>query len=242
MANEEPIFNVPTVIVAIVSILVGIHLIRGLLPIDMGDWFLLAMAFIPARFDGLAEQLPGGQVATFTSFITHMLIHGDMTHLIFNSAWMLAFGGAIALRVGTVRMLLFTLCCGIAGALTFLIFNFGLLAPVIGASGAISGLMGGTMRFLFVAMDNGGFHMLRIAPQNIPLMPLRSALTDRRILVMTGIWIAINLLAIFGIGSPGASGGVAWEAHVGGYIFGLLAFGWFDVRNCERNHHQPFMQ
>ncbi|MCH9764936.1 MAG: rhomboid family intramembrane serine protease [Alphaproteobacteria bacterium] len=241
MAQHEPIFNVPTVIVATVSFLVAIHLVRAVLPVDMEEWFLLAMAFIPGRLDGMAASLPGGDVATFTSFFTHMLVHGDMTHLIFNSAWMLAFGGAIALRVGGLRTLAFAICCGLAGALTFLIFNFGLMAPVIGASGAISGLMGGTMRFLFGAIDLGGLQMLRIAPQNVPLMPLRQAVADQRILIMTGIWIAINLLAIIGIGQPNASGGVAWEAHVGGYLFGLLAFGWFDVRTCENVHHQPFL-
>ena len=241
MSSHEPIFNVPTVIVTAVSILIGVHLLRAVLPVDVEEWFLLALAFIPARLTGLAEQLPGGNIASFTSFVTHMLVHGDLTHLMFNCGWLLAFGGAIALRVGALPTVAFALCCGVAGALTFLIFNFGLLAPVIGASGAISGLMGGTMRFLFNAMDMGGLQMLRIAPQNIPLLSLRSALQDQRILVMTGIWIAINLLAIVGIGAPGASGGVAWEAHVGGYLFGLLTFGWFDVRKCEQSHHQPFL-
>ncbi len=241
MSQHEPIFNVPTVIVAIASVLIGVHVVRAVLPVEMEQWLLLALAFIPARYAGLADQLPGGDVAGLTSFVSHMLVHGDLTHLLFNCGWLLAFGGAIALRVGALRTLAFAVCCGIAGALAFLIFNFGLLAPVIGASGAISGLMGGTMRFFFRAMDMGGLHMLRVAPQNVPLMSLRTAMNDQRILVMTGIWIAINLLAIIGIGSPGSAGGIAWEAHVGGYLFGLLAFGWFDVSSRSKNVYQPFM-
>jgi len=241
VSQDEPIFNVPTVIVVMASVLIGVHVVRVLLPIETEQWLLLCLAFIPARYSGFAHQLPGGDVAGLTSFVSHMLVHGDLTHLLFNCGWLLAFGGAIALRIGTWRTLAFTLCCGLAGALAFLVFNFGLLAPVIGASGAIAGLMGGTMRFFFRALDMGGLHMLRVAPQNIPLMSLRTAMHDQRILIMTGIWIAINLLAIIGIGSPGASGGVAWEAHVGGYLFGLLAFEWFDVSTRNKNLHQPFL-
>lgn len=241
MSQDEPIFNVPTAIVVTIGVLIAVHLVRSLMPSDIEDWFVLALAFIPVRYAGLASQLPGGEIASLTSFASHMLVHGDATHLLFNCGWFLAFGGAIALRVGTARTLLFALACGIAGAIAFLIFNLGEFAPVIGASGAISGLMGGTMRFFFRAMDIGGLHLLRAAPQNIPLMSLRDALNDQRVQLMTGLWIAINLLAILGIGAPGASGGIAWEAHVGGYLFGLLAFGWFDVRKREKIHHQPFL-
>lgn len=241
VSQHEPIFNVPTVIVGVVGILVGIHVVRALLPFETEQWLLLALAFIPARYAGLAEYLPGGDIAGFTSFASHMLVHGDVTHLLFNCGWLLAFGGAIAFRVGAVRTLAFAVCCGLAGAITFLLFNWELVAPMIGASGAISGLMGGTMRFFFRAMDMGGLHMLRVAPQNIPLMSLRTALEDQRVLVMTGLWIAINLLALLGIGAPGSSGGIAWEAHVGGYLFGLLAFGWFDVSRRSKTRHQPFL-
>lgn len=241
MSQNEPIFNVPTVIVAAVAILVAIHLIRAVLPSDIDAYFVFAMAFIPARYTDMVAAIPGGEPAALTSFVTHMLVHGDITHLLFNCGWLLAFGGAIALRIGAFRTLLFGICCGIAGALAFLVFNWDLLAPVIGASGAISGLMGGTMRFLFSAMDNGGLQVLRFAPQNVPAWSLRTALADRRVQAMTAIWILINLLALLGIGAPGTSGGIAWEAHVGGYLFGLLAFGWFDVRNREMAAHKPFL-
>lgn len=241
MSQHEPIFNVPKAVVIAIGVLIGVHVIRQLLPINLEQWLVLAFAFIPARYVGIAHELPGGDIAGLTSFFTHMLVHGDLTHLMFNCGWLLAFGGAIALRVGALSAVLFGISCGLAGALVFLVFNFGLLAPVIGASGAISGLMGGTMRFFFRALDQGGLGLLRIAPQNIQIMSLRDALHDQRVLLMTGIWIAINLLALIGIGSPGASGGIAWEAHVGGYMFGLLTFGWFDFRSRKKNHHQSFL-
>lgn len=233
MHDHEPIFNVPRSVQAVLAALVGVHLLRQFLSPDDDLWLVLLLAFIPARYAGFAEQLPGGDVSAATSFLTHMLVHGDWMHLAFNSAWLLAFGGAVALRVGSVRFLLFSALCGIAGALTFLAFNPGLMQPVVGASGAISGLMGGTMRYLFPAMDRGGFHLLRDRPRDIPMMSLAEALADRRVQLTTAVWLLMNGLAILGLGTGEASGGIAWEAHVGGYLAGLLAFGWFDFANAK---------
>ena len=89
--------------------------------------------------------------------------------------------------------------------------------------------MGGTMRFMFSAIDDGGFRQLREAPRTVRLMPLGEALTDRRILATSALFILLNLLAIFGFGGAQSPGGIAWEAHVGGYIAGLLSFGLFDA-------------
>lgn len=225
--RHQPIFNVPSAVVALIGIFVGIHIVRQLLPVAQEDWFTLALAFIPARYAGYAAELPGGEVASITSFLTHMLVHGDITHLMFNSAWFLAFGGAIALRIGNARFLAFTAITGIVGALTFLMFHFGELVPVIGASGAVSGMMGGVMRFMFSAIDNSSFAALRDAPQTVPLMPLRQSLADKRIIAVTVIWLALNALSALVI--PGIDGGgIAWEAHVGGYAAGFLCFGFFD--------------
>ena len=74
-------------------------------------------------------------------------------HLAINSAWFLAFGSVMSRRMGALRFLAFAMCGGIAGALAFLALHPGLLAPVIGASGAVAAMMGGVMRFLFNAID-----------------------------------------------------------------------------------------
>ena len=230
MGRRQPVFNVPLSVALVLGLLVAIHLIRQVLPDEEDSWFVIAMAFIPARYsNGVAAALPGGEVSAVTSFVTHMLIHGDFTHLMFNGAWLLAFGGAVALRIGGLRFLAFSIVCGISGALLFLIVNPDLLAPVVGASGAVAGLMGGTMRFFFNAIDlGGGLVVLREAPGLVPLMSLGEALSDRRVLLATAVWFGINFLALFGFGGPAPEGGIAWEAHIGGYVAGLLLFGWFD--------------
>jgi membrane associated rhomboid family serine protease len=226
--EREPIFNVPGAVLGVLVVLVAVHAMRSFLSPETDAWMVYALAFIPARYSGFAAELPGGEVASVTSFVTHMVVHGDVTHLAFNSAWLLAFGAAICQRIGGLRFLAFTVVSGIAGALTFLALNPGLEAPVVGASGAIAGLMGGTLRFLFSAVDIGGIRKLREAPREVALMPLATALTDRRVVLASAMLVLVNVLVGLGLGSDLAPGGIAWEAHLGGYFMGLFTFGLFD--------------
>ncbi len=230
--RHEPMFNVQVSVLAVLGVMVAVHLVRLGLSADWDTWVTLALAFIPARYSGYAGELPGGDVASVTSFLTHTMVHGDWVHLGLNAAWLVAFGGAVANRVGSLRFLLFFALCAIAGAATFLAFNPGAMVPMIGASGAISGLMGATMRFLFTAVDGRGLAALREDPRSAPLMPLAQALTDKRVLLVTAVFLIANILAVFGLGSVGESG-IAWEAHIGGYFAGLLTFGFFDAVHTD---------
>jgi membrane associated rhomboid family serine protease len=220
-------FNVPGAVLALLGVLVGVQVVLASLPEEWGSWLTVALAFVPARYAGFAAEIPGGEVASATSFLTYGLVHGDWSHLAINAAWLLAFGSAVASRVGATRFLLFSAFTSIAAALTFLMFNWVLWAPMVGASGAVSGLMGGTMRFMFVAIDGGGLRTLREEPWRVPLTPLAGAITDSRVLLVTGVFVVANFLAILGLGGVSA-GGIAWEAHLGGYFAGLLSFGFFD--------------
>ncbi|MCC7253125.1 rhomboid family intramembrane serine protease [Hyphomicrobium sp.] len=237
--SHEPIFNVPRPVLVVLAILVLIHVGRGLLPAEDDLWLVLAAAFIPGRYEAIGVELPGGAPALFTSPFTHMLLHGDWMHLALNSAWLLAFGGAIAERTGAVKFYAFFIVCGLAGAAAFYIANAGLMQPMIGASGAISGLMGAALRFLFPALDSGGFRRLREAPRSVRLMSLSEALTDRRILVTSAILVVINVLAIVGFGVAQNSAGIAWEAHLGGYLLGLFTYGLFDSVSADEDYPQP---
>jgi membrane associated rhomboid family serine protease len=237
--GKEPIFNVPTCVIALLGVLALIQLARSFLDPETDLWLVLATAFIPARYSALGAGLPGGEVALFTSPVTHMFIHGDWMHLALNSAWLLAFGGAIAERTGTARFLLFSLVCGLAGAAAFYAANVDLAQPMVGASGAISGLMGGTLRFLFPAIDSGGFRRLREAPRTVPLMSLGERLTDRRILHTSAVLVVINVLTIIGFGIAQNGAPIAWEAHLGGYSLGLFTYGLFDNVRGSEEERQP---
>jgi membrane associated rhomboid family serine protease len=227
---REPIFNVPPMVLCLLAIMLAVMAYRFTLNPEADTDFVLALALIPARLAGEAANLPGGTPAIYTEFVTHMFVHADAMHLAFNGASLLAFAGALEKRIGGIRLLLFFLATGFAGAITFVALNPGLLAPMIGASGAIAGLMGGVMRFFFSAMDTGGgLRRLSEAPANVPLQPLRIALQDRRLLAVTAVFVVMNVAAMVGFGDINASNSIAWEAHVGGYITGLLLFGLFDI-------------
>lgn len=226
---REPIFNVPGSVLFLLVAFAGLQGLREFMsPADV-DRMIIALAFIPARYTGAPYDIPGGDAAAATSFITHIFTHADITHLLVNSAWLLAFGSILARRIGALRFFAFFVSGGIAGALAYLMMHWGEPAPVVGASGAIAAMMGAVMRFLFVAIDRQQGYLLREKPALIPAMTLAQSLTDRRIVLSSLAFVAINLLALVGFGSLGEAGGIAWEAHVGGYLFGLLAFGAFDV-------------
>ncbi len=226
--EREPIFNIPPSVIVAIAVLAVVHFGLQLLPAEDANWTTLALAFIPARYGGMAEELPGGREAAVTSFATYQLVHADITHLLVNAAWLLAFGGAVARRIGALRFFVFATLCGAAGALLFLLLRWGELVPVVGASGAVSGLMAAALRFFFGAADRGDLGQLQRAPDTVPLIGLAEALTNRRILTVIGVWIVVNFVTAMAVPESVSAGGIAWEVHLGGFIVGLLTFGAFD--------------
>ncbi len=102
---------------------------------------------------------------------------------------------------------------------------------MVGASGAISGLMGAVFRLMFAADDAATRRVLHEDAAAAPRLSLRSTLTSRRALAAILIWVGVNALAALGLGELSSAGAIAWEAHVGGFFTGLLAFELFDRGN-----------
>jgi membrane associated rhomboid family serine protease len=233
--QREPIFNVPGVVLALLVSFFSVHALLWLLPEASEEWLTKVLALIPSRFDPRARVQPGGQVAAITSFITHMFVHGNLPHLLINSAWLLAFGSPVAQRTDAVRFLAFFFFTGIVGALFYIVFNGRTEIYVVGASGAISGLMGAAFRFLFSGLDRAAERGPIDAMRDAPLMPLATALRDRRLLLAVAAWTVINLVLAKGATVLVDGAGIAWEAHLGGFYAGLLSFGWF-VRSPPVDH------
>jgi membrane associated rhomboid family serine protease len=238
MASTEPILNVPRSVVAASALMALVQFVRNLLPDELDLTVLVALAFIPARYSGAASELPGGYVTSITSFVTYMIVHAGWTHLLVNLAWMLAFGTAVARRIGDRNFYYFSILCGIAGALTHLALHWGAMVPVVGASAAISGQMAGALRFMLYAKWHPGETPDFI---NAPLAKLGQTLRDYRMLGILAFWVGINV--VFGLGAVrigGMEGNIAWEAHIGGFVCGLLIFGLFDkVRAPEEVEQLP---
>jgi membrane associated rhomboid family serine protease len=231
---KEPIFNVPAAVVALAVACVVVHLVRVYVLTDDQDIdLLITFAFIPARFDSsiaLEGALPGGWAADVWTFITYAFIHGDATHLIVNTVWLLPFGAAVARRFGAMRFLAFFVVTAAAGALAHLITHIGASQPVIGASASISGLMAAATRFAF--QRGGPLSLFRIGEDDayrVPAAPLLVALRDKRVIFFVGSWFVVNIA--FGLGAvavPGVEQAIAWQAHIGGFIAGLILFPLFD--------------
>ncbi|CAA0098464.1 Uncharacterised protein [Starkeya nomas] len=230
--RREPILNVPPVITVLAVVMLAIQVVRDWVSPEIGVEILALFAFIPARFDPsvLAEGvLPGGVAADIWTFVTYAFLHGGWTHVGLNLLWMLAFGTPVARRFGTVRFLLFFAATAAAGAGLHLLTHEGELVPMIGASAAVSGCMAAALRFMF-AHEGHAVWRPDIVGNTVhyPAPPLIEAMRDRRVIGFVAVWFIINLA--FGVGAPAGivDGSVAWEAHIGGFIVGLLLFPLFD--------------
>jgi membrane associated rhomboid family serine protease len=226
--RSEPMFNVPPVVIATVVVLLLVHAMRTLVLTEaQDDQFLLFFAFIPARY-GAVASFPGGFGAALWTFVTYTFIHASLLHIGLNLAWLLPFGTAVARRFGAWRYIAFMLVTSAAGALAYLVSSpADPMAPMIGASAAISGAMAAAMRFAF---QQGGPLFGEGEVYRIPARSLLSTLRDLRFLVFVGVWFGLNALLGLGIVSTGVEEGqqVAWQAHIGGFVAGLLLFRFFD--------------
>ncbi len=232
-ARREPAFNLPPVIIVLSAIMIAVHAVRYFLPQEADLNVLLWAAFLPARYSavpGLSGVLPGGLAADIWTFVTYAFLHGDVLHIGVNLIWFLAFGSAVAWRFGALRFLAFSAVTAAAGALAHLLTHYGDVAPLVGASAAVSGAMAASVRFAFEAGGPLG-RWRSSGPEafRVPASPLLQSLRNPQVMVFLGVWFALNLL--FGATSAltnAAEGSIAWQAHVGGFLAGLLLFPFFD--------------
>ncbi len=226
--KREPAFNLPGGLVFMLAVLILIHVVRTYLLSSVTDEnVLLQFAFIPGRYTiPFAEQ----DLGWLWSPITYSLLHGSWEHLIFNAFWMVAFGAPVVRRIGLTRFFIFWCLSAIAAVAFHTALHWGAMILVVGASGVVSGLMGAAARFVFSPSG-------RISRQFAHLnrrLTIAEALSNRSVLVFSGIWFLTNFLIGFGqIFGSVAGGAVAWEAHIGGFLFGFFFFPLFDVATAE---------
>lgn len=226
--KREPIFNLPRMIVLLAVCFLVIHLIRtNLLDGDSNLYVMYYFSFVPAAFGDLASKLP--KYSWTWTWITYSFLHGDWAHLAMNSLWMLAFGSPVAKRLGWFRFILITLATSMGGAVAHYISHPNEVIPMIGASGIVSGYMGAAARFAFTGQGSRSNGMFEI---NGKALSLIESFQNRTFLAFLGIWFVINFATGFGIiGESLAGGAIAWEAHIGGFLTGLLLFSLFDNKN-----------
>jgi membrane associated rhomboid family serine protease len=247
-APSEPIFNVPAVVTATLALLVLIHGVRDFILSPAQDNEVLRLfAFVPLRYERnvLTQSLwPGGVWADGWTFVTYSLLHGSWVHLGLNAVWLLAFGTPVARRFGALRFVVFFAVTAAAGALAHLGWYGTMPIPMVGASASISGFMAAAIRFAFQRSGPLGLMGRDGQAYRVPALPLFVVLRDPRVLAFLIVWFVLNL--IFGIGSLSLDGGdqeIAWQAHIGGFLAGLLAFALFDpVKASSHGGNDPDRQ
>ena len=193
------------------STLIGINVVIFLVQMSMGaeaDRFIYIYGLVPARYTITHVSsyfTPFQQVFSFLSF---MFLHGGFLHLLGNMWSLYIFGDNVEDRLGPFRYLLFYLLCGLASGISHLALNLNSNIPTIGASGAIAGVM-------------GAYLILHPSSRILTLIPILIFpwFVEIPAFFFIGIWFVLQLLNA--AGSQGA-GGIAWWAHIGGFIFGII--------------------
>jgi membrane associated rhomboid family serine protease len=221
--SREPILRSPPVVTSLIVVFLVVHVASQFLPDAQYGYLINAFGLSPERFAYYGLGGGGTNIDTlvaWASLVTFAFLHGDFVHLVFNSLWFLIFATAVARRVGTARFLTLALLASLGAAAAHLAFHWGSPVPAVGASGAVSGLMGAAFRFIF------------IDPRTSPVWPPeRLSLFSRPVLLVSAVWVVLNVvLGITGFAPEGFGRMIAWEAHLGGYFTGLLAFPLFDRR------------
>ncbi len=207
--DHNPTSSQPYVTVLLIAACILIFLWQISLDPRSGQVMVHQLGFIPALlFGGATFGADGGLVPPWVTLFSSMFLHGGFMHLAGNMLYLWIFGNNIEDVMGHGRYLVFYLVCGLVAAMAQALPDMGSTVPMIGASGAISGVLGAYLLLFPKAKVQViipiGFFMMRTIPAGWLL----------------GLWIAFQVFS--GIASDASGGGVAWWAHVGGFVAGMV--------------------
>jgi membrane associated rhomboid family serine protease len=209
LRDDNPIRGRPVVTIAIIALCTLVFLWQLSLSPAAGQQAAYLLGFVPAVLFGNA-QLEGQWIPAGATIVTAMFLHGSVLHLLGNMLYLWIFGDNIEDRLGHGRFVLFYLLCGAVAALGQAVAAPQSTVPMIGASGAISGVL-------------GAYLVLYPRARVLVLLPLLFFFYTVRVpaLVVLGLWFAGQLLSSL-VAPPGSGGGVAFAAHVGGFVAGVV--------------------
>jgi rhomboid family protein len=212
LRDDNPVRGIPVVTIAIILINVAVFLWQLSLSADAAQAVVYRLGFMPALLFGYAE-LAQRWVAPGTTIITSMFLHGGFLHLAGNMLYLWIFGDNIEDRVGHFRFVVFYLLCGALAAFAQALPDVRSTLPMIGASGAISGVL-------------GAYLVLYPRTNVLVVVPLFVLLYTVRVPAMfvLGFWFIAQL---GGSLFDQSGGGVAFTAHIGGFVAGAALVRWF---------------
>lgn len=211
LKDNVPTVRTPVLTIGLIAVNVVVYLYQFTLGADGAD-FVVKYGVIPFELTQWQELTPTFAAPIPLTIFTSMFLHGGWFHLGSNMLYLWIFGSSIEDRLGPVRFLLFYFCSGLVAVLTFTITQPGVQVPMVGASGAVAGMLGAYM----VAYPRARVLTLVWVFFFIRLVWLPA-------IFFLGIWFVLQLLS----GLPtllggGGDSGIAYFAHIGGFVFGLL--------------------
>lgn len=222
--RREPLLNLPGSLVLVILFMAAVFVLQAYVMSDaLANDIDFQFGFIPARY---LYPLFAGDYAWLWSPLTYSFLHGGVEHLVFNCLWLACFGTPVVRRIGTARSVIFWITSSVAAAALYAGLHWGQVQLVIGASGVISAFMGAACRFVFpprMAVFS------RRPVHAYPLLSVRQVLQSRTATSFLILWLLGNVAVAFGLPLAGTtSAAIAWEAHIGGLLFGFFAFPLFD--------------
>lgn len=177
--------------------------------------FVEAWGVVPREYAAGRDLPPAIPSPYWTTLLTSMFLHGGWGHLGGNMLFLWIFGDNIEHRIGHLRFTVFYLVCGIAAGLAHIVFNSGSMIPTVGASGAISGVLGG---------------YLLLFPRNRVYVMTWGGVAAVPAVLMLGLWILLQFVNGVGtVAETPETGGVAYLAHIGGFAAGMILAPLFTV-------------
>ncbi len=231
--ERQPFLRVPAATGAVIALLVLAHVARVMAPAGRSEEILANYAFFPARYSHaflIAHSMnPGTLWDRAIPFVTYIFLHANVTHLAINCGFLLPFGSIVARRFGALKFFLFFLLSGIAGAVAHLVTHWGSTDYALGASAAISGLIAAGFRIIAV-VDAPDMEPASASASDQPrLRRAMAPLSSPRLVLWTGLFVVLNVIAgLTGLGAGPGAQVIAWQAHIGGYLAGLILAGPFD--------------
>jgi membrane associated rhomboid family serine protease len=214
LRDDNPVRATPVVVIGTIAVCVLVFLWQLTLSANAAQAAVYYLGLIPAVLFGSAE-LQGAPVPAPLTVLTSMFLHGGLLHLGGNMLYLWIFGDNIEDRLGHGRFIAFYLICGVVAALAQALPDVGSRTPMIGASGAISGVL-------------GAYLVLYPRANVLVAVPLFVVFYTFRVpaLVVLGLWFIGQLLSSVAAQQQG-EGGVAFGAHIGGFVAGLVLIRWF---------------
>jgi len=231
----QPLINLPPVVLAMIGILVIIHAALTLGGEHWQIWAVAVFAFNPARFGtDPFWQIPGSR---WWSMVTYGLLHADWVHVGFNCLWLAIFSKPVAMRLGALRYLALLAISVIAGALASLVLHWGQNYAMVGISAGVSGMLAAAIPLMYARHADIGLGSEIGMEYLKPLKPLE-IITNGRALAFTLMWLGLTVITAASQYMTGTAfleeRPIAWEAHLGGFVVGFIAFYLLDPKKVPR--------